>query len=388
MAHIQHLIEDRDITLGTIKDIVSAVEKGELVGATEKLDGVNIMFTCMPNYEARFARSESDIRARGMSRAVLEAKYTGRGLVQETFVKGSNALAALGRELSLSELRKTFADGALWYSAEIVYTKNPNVVQYAHDGVVLHERPVLRFDGMTLSKETQTPFSTLESRLVDANESPAASGWRFHGPQRVVVPIMKESVWAKEVIEAAKEYGSDADTLDLVLRKHAREQLSALGVVGVTLDRSIERLVEAPGCPSLTELRSKLPQKAVTMLRESSDWATRTLWHLDLAITRFATAALASLTSSLVVDNNVEARRIDERLTRSVALIEQSGNPEAIKILRKQVQKLDRIVTPVEGIVFPWGEKLYKLTGAFAPANAIMGLCKYGRGKAIPPIGG
>jgi hypothetical protein len=123
------------------------------------------------------------------------------------------------------------------------------------------------------------------------------------------------------------------------------------------------------------------------MLRESSDWATRTLWHLDVAIARFATVALKGLTSELVADNVEEARRIDERLVMSMALIEKSRNPEAIKILRKQFQKLDRITTPVEGIVFPWGDKLYKLTGAFAPANTIMGLCKYGRGKAIPPIG-
>lgn len=386
MAHIQHLVEDRDLTLGTIKEIIDTVARGELADATEKLDGVNIMFTCLPNYETRFARSENDIRSRGMTRAVLEAKYTGRGLVQDTFVKGSNALAALARELTATELRKAFDGGALWYSAEILYTKNPNVVHYAHDCVVLHERPVLRLNGGAVVKEAQAPFATLEARVADADMT-APAGWRFHGPRRVVVPAVTEPVWAKEVCGAVKEYGDDTHKLADVLRRLAREQLSALGVAGATLNASIERLVEAPGCVSLTELKPKLPQKAIAMLRESSDWATRALWHLDVAIARFATVALKGLISELVADNVEEARRIDERLVRSMALIEQSRNPEAIKILRKQFQKLDRITTPVEGIVFPWGDKLYKLTGAFAPANAIMGLCKYGRGKAIPPIG-
>ena len=386
MAHIQHLVEDRDITIGTIKQIIDTVARGELCDATEKLDGVNIVFTCMPNYEVRFARSDSDIRSKGMTRAVLEAKYTGRGLVQDTFVNGSNAIARLVRELTVSEVKKTFDSGSLWYSAEIVYTKNPNVVYYANDCIVLHERPVLRLDGEhTIVSELNAPFATLKS-CVDYADEHLCKGWKFHGPQSIHVPAISEQIWVKEVHGAAAATGKDSETLHDVLCRNAHEQLSALGVTGSTLQASIERLVEADGCPSLTYLKPKLSPKAITMLRESSEWATRQLWHLDQAIVRFATVALKDLTSALVADNVAEAKRIDERLERSIKAIEQSKIPEAIKILRRQFQKLDRIKTPVEGIVFPWEGKLYKLTGAFGPANAIMGLCKYGRGKAVPPI--
>jgi hypothetical protein len=38
----------------------------------------------------------------------------------------------------------------------------------------------------------------------------------------------------------------------------------------------------------------------------------------------------------------------------------------------------DKIV-PNEGIVFVYGGNTYKLTGAFAPLNQILGIFKYGR---------
>lgn len=386
MAHIQHLIEDREITLGTIQAIAEAAANGTLADATEKLDGVNIVFTCTPRYEARFARSESDIRTGGMIHAVLEAKFTGRGLVQEAFSKGSAAIASALRSLAPLEVRTAFDDGKLWYSAEIIYTKNPNVVQYENDSVVFHERPVLRLHGDEVIRELNPPFHYIHGNVLDMNAVARMVGWRVHGPQRVTLTPMHDTSTLENLQKALEATGRDTVTLRGALRESARKQLSALNVSGSTLDAAVERLVESPGCPSLTTLKPKLPQSAIALLRDSDEWASRELGHLDRCISRFASAVLRDVPSALIDDNVSEARRIDARLNRSVKLVKESHIPEALAVLEKHAPKLEPITTPVEGIVFPWGDKLYKLTGAFAPANAIMGLCKYGRGKAVPPL--
>ena len=387
MAHIQHLIEDRDITLGEIREIVTRASVGDLPDATEKLDGVNIVFTCTPKYETRFARSESDMKSGGMIRAVLEAKFTGRGLVQETFVQGSNAIAAGIRHLAPLQVRTVFDDGKLWYSAEIVYIKNPNVVQYASNSIVFHERPVLRVNGTEIIRESKAPFGALNASVLDMDLMAQQSGWRVYGPQRACMKQLEDLSTLQRVYDVLATMGPIHLTLQDHLRAHARMELVRLGVSGATLDDAIERLVDASGCPSLTVLKPKLPTQAVAMLRDSGGWASKRLATLDLAISRFASAVLRDLTSELVTDNAVEAQRIDERLARSMKLVADSKIPEAIDVLNKHLPKVERITTPVEGIVFPWGDKIYKLTGAFAPANAIMGLCKYGRGRAIPPLG-
>ena len=53
-----------------------------------------------------------------------------------------------------------------------------------------------------------------------------------------------------------------------------------------------------------------------------------------------------------------------------------------------KLKKVENFCSTIEGIVFeePAGSgNVYKLTGAFAPVNQILGLITYGRGS-VPPI--
>lgn len=392
MAHISHLIEDRTITLGTIREIVRAAADGKLPNATEKLDGVNIVFTCSPKYEVRFARSDSDIKVGGMVAAVLDAKYTGRGLVQETFAKGAAAIRAAVRAFSPSELQKAFDNGRLWYSAEIVYTKNPNVVRYAEDGIVLHERPVLRCDdSVMITLERNVPFNTFERAVSDMDDLTKALGWRFHGPQRLAVQPQDLDEHVNAVEKALQALGRDDMTLQECLNKRAELFLLVWGVRESVLSTAAKRLAEASGAPSLTVLKKTLSEGTINRIRKSDEWVANELMELDHAIQRFSSCLLASASSSLVADNAAESSRINDELLRCVGRVHTSHNPAAVAILEAQLARFGgdvRVTTPVEGVVFTWGDKIYKLTGAFAPANAIMGLVKYGRGKAVPPLGG
>ena len=56
---------------------------------------------------------------------------------------------------------------------------------------------------------------------------------------------------------------------------------------------------------------------------------------------------------------------------------------EAEKV-EKELQRLEGVggieaIVPAEGIVFKYNGKLFKLTGAFAAINQLMGIIKYGR---------
>jgi len=53
-----------------------------------------------------------------------------------------------------------------------------------------------------------------------------------------------------------------------------------------------------------------------------------------------------------------------------------------MKFLKRELQRLKDIggmntIVPTEGIVFTYNGKLYKLTGAFAPINQILGYLKF-----------
>ena len=53
-------------------------------------------------------------------------------------------------------------------------------------------------------------------------------------------------------------------------------------------------------------------------------------------------------------------------------------------LLKVQLDRIKRLggfekIVPIEGIVFTYGGNTYKLTGAFAPINQILGTLKYSR---------
>ena len=59
-----------------------------------------------------------------------------------------------------------------------------------------------------------------------------------------------------------------------------------------------------------------------------------------------------------------------------------SEDPKVLTTLKTQLDRLNAIgglksVVPSEGITFVYKGKLYKYTGAFAPANQILGMLKF-----------
>ncbi len=396
MAHISHLVEDRDIRLADISTIAAAASQGILKDATEKLDGANVMYSSTSKWEARFSRSESDIKTAGVIAAVLEARFTGRGAVQDTFSNGANAIRAAVRSFSALELVQVFEGLRLWYSAEIVYTKNPNVVRYDADAIVLHERPVLRLFGEKVFDVVagQPGYGKVKialDRVPDMDEAASALGWRVVGPQRVSFAPMQDLAPLKSLLTAVQTFGRLDQTLQEALLDRARDDLKKYGMTPELHEMAALRLSEAKGCPTLTALKARVPSRVAAMLRASDEWVAGQIAPLELAVVDFGVALLPGVKPSMVADPDSEAKRIRQKLEESLALVKKSRNQHAVDYVAVQMAKLkgpERIVTPVEGVVFPWKGKLYKLTGAFASANAIIGLCRYGRGKDIPPISG
>jgi hypothetical protein len=389
MAHISHLVEDRDITQNDVVGIATATWLGTLEGATEKLDGANLVYSCTNKLQPRAARSEGDIKAGGMIGAVLEAKFTGRGLVQETFGKGFDALRRSMLSLSLRGAKAAFADATVWYSAELIYVKNANVVVYDRDTLVLHERPVVRFDGSAVVPHGLEGFAAIEAGLPGMVEAAEAVGWGVLGPRKVVFRPRTDPAPLNELTRSVRAWFGGEKTLQTALKERAKADLKKFGMGEELLNAASERLSESKSAPSLTVLKNRVPTRVAAMLRASDAWVAEQIAPLEAVVIDFGAVLLAGVEPSLVSNPEAEAERIRGKLKESLSLVKKSRNQHAVDYVASHMAKLkdpDRVVTPVEGVVFPWKGKLYKLTGVFAPTNAIIGVCRYGRGKLIPPL--
>jgi hypothetical protein len=72
------------------------------------------------------------------------------------------------------------------------------------------------------------------------------------------------------------------------------------------------------------------------------------------------------------------------KLDSAIGTIRATGDASQIQKLELELQRLNSIggfdkIVPSEGIVFSYKGNAYKLTGAFAPLNQILGIFKFSR---------
>lgn len=391
MTHIKHPYEDRELTVGSLCELAAAVALGTAKDVTEKLDGVSLMYTCTARFEPRAARNMTDVKAGGMHHSVLDARFTGRGVVQDTFNNGFAAIRRFLLDQPSSAILKACNDGQTFFTAEILYSRNPNVVRYDTDTVVLHSNPVITRTTekvTTLScEQAAAAFAPLEKGCDGAQ----SQGWVVRGPCKVALQELADLNTLDTFTRAAEAWGDQGESLQDCLLRRAEVTLRSMGLVGGTLEAAAGRLSERDGSATLTQLRSRVSGDVYRLLKGSDDWVSATLRPLELAVAEFGAAVAAGVKPTLLSDHQSQVERVRQKLSESVALVKASPDPRVTAYAKPHLEKLasvERFQTAVEGIVVPWRGALYKFTGMFAPANALMGLCKYGLGKAVPPVTG
>jgi hypothetical protein len=88
---------------------------------------------------------------------------------------------------------------------------------------------------------------------------------------------------------------------------------------------------------------------------------------------------LEFVSSVLTVYPDKAVRTMKNRLKDTADQVRKAGNPSQIQKLKMELERLNKLgginrIVPVEGLVFFYNGKTYKLTGTFAPLNQILGI--------------
>jgi hypothetical protein len=91
---------------------------------------------------------------------------------------------------------------------------------------------------------------------------------------------------------------------------------------------------------------------------------------------------LSNLSDFIAANPKKAVQKIRQDLIKAISQVKKSKNPKVLNTLKTQLDRLNAIgglksVVPSEGITFVFKGKLYKYTGAFAPANQILGMLKF-----------
>ena len=410
-GHMMHLNDNPNLTFGQMKDVFAKAATGELVG-TEKTDGQNLFVSySVRNKEARAVRNKGEAAKGGLDPESLASKFADRGDLTKTFVESFDAFERAVQSMPLEERLKIFGpDANNFYNAEIMNPSSANVINYDTKSLVIHRVGHVQRDkesGEIGSLEDSTLVGELESALEGMQDAEAVDDYR----------VQVNAIRNLEALSDDKPLRDAITRLDAFMSDNGLTDGDSIGdYVVKTVNRNIDN--ELPNVSQ--ELRNMLlkkilgQEKAATITQiqkkyiedlgegeDEGDWSkiqdmvdhknSRFKWimyPLEDIVHDFAVEMLRGLESRFMLDNKTEVKRLKDEVSLAKKVIEDSGNDEAMEILKRQMEKLkdlENVSTATEGFVFDYDGNTYKFTGTFAPVNQILGLFKYGRGN-VPPL--
>ena len=400
-GHMSHLYEQGEMTFAKLKEIFTAASNGELEG-TEKTDGQNLFISySVQRGVAVAARGKGNIKAGGLNAEELASKFEGRGNLADAFNDSFATFEKAVRSLDPKTQLQIFGEDAeVYYNAEVMDPRSPNVVNYDTKSLVIHQVGHGEFDkatGNKTEKDVSKHAKVLSGALERMQEVTADDEYTVHINAIRQLEALEDDVALHDALEAIDKVAgsvglSDSATVSeyLVGRlapvveqavPEAEEEthkliLQRLLGAGVTLTGIVKGMKDK-------ELKNKI--RAV--VKKEKQLLTQAVAPLELIVHEFGVEMLKSMESAFVLDNNKESERLRAETRQAINGIKKladSGNESAINLLKKHLEKLKDIesapISTSEGFVFDYDGQTFKFTGNFAPINQLLGVFKYGRG--------
>lgn len=397
VGHLAHLFDNRDLTFGEIADILTSAASGKLEKVSEKLDGLNLVFSWDVSTDSlKVARNSGNIKSGGLDAESLAAKFEGRGNLSEAFDSAFKVLnGALGSLPQKTKLKVFGPQANRWYSMEIIYAANPNVINYDSNNVVFHGWPVFKVeDGkVEMTDDDMGGVDLLTSYVEKMQNAVEIRGWKVRGPALArMQKLSDDSILNDALSKIDNELSSvgldPSSTVRDYIESKIREDVAELNQSPEISDMVVLRCLAEPGSPTLVDIKKKVDKSTYETINEFIKSSPRRLKAyikpIELAINDFAVELLKGLQSTLIDNTEKEVIRLQNEVSKAISAIESSGDENAMQMLKIQMEKLksvSNITSPVEGVVFIYKGDAYKFTGSFSSANQILGLFKYGNRK-------
>jgi hypothetical protein len=389
-GHLPHPFEDASLSIGDLRNIVLAASRGELEDVTEKPDGTEFIFTwCEHASAARAARNMSDIRSGGVDVAAISHRFAEKAGLATALSEGLRTLSAGLCSLSETSRSELFGlDGTRWYAAEVMHTAWTRTISYTGNNIVLHERPTfVRSMGTGEITRISTTNRALVSHVATIRKGLATS-WQLHepGPPHFDgVPDVRSGEIACERLDAALRsvcMRDDATVAEFTAERLRRALKSSVHEANLR-DSLVERLLHRPGAASVRSLMKTagtLASVVKVTIENEKMMLDEAVGPLEEAVRGVAVALLRRARSRFVADPVNEATRLRCRVSEAIASLRHNRDHRAQVLLSRLVPRLGAIedLSAIEGIVFTYRGRPYKMTGAFAAANRLISFAQFG----------
>ena len=410
-GHMAHPYEDMDMTFDDIEDMIDSALSGKVEYAQEKLDGQNLMVTYKDG-QVLSARNKGQLKngaEKAMTKTDMEKSMAHLpDNVRNAFLEAMADMTKAIEKLSPSDKEEFFGNGTKFVNMELLHPASENVAAYGVTQLRMHNVQEYDENGNVINTDTEAPqkiqqaLNSVEAQQQDTYEIRSTdlvdlkqtkdyekqkeellkdlNGVRskYQLTKGDSLGLYFQNFWSSFIKNNAKTYKYDipADVLQNIINRWAFGQR----------DPNLRVLKKSIDNPEFLQWFTDMDKgKGV---KDQKKIAVEPVEDIFLKLGVFVLKAMEGL---VAINPNDSVMKMKTDLASAVETIQRLAKNDklqdddaSLKFLKAQMKRLNKIggfdaIVPSEGIVFKHKGKLYKLTGAFAPINQIIGYIKFGR---------
>ena len=393
-GHMNHPFDiEMNLTFGDLKTIISNALNGNLEFAREKTDGQALAISWRDDKGLIAARNKGHLKNSGenaLDISGVASKFQGRGGLTDAYNFAMKDLTSAIKSLSKAQRDKIFKQGSSFMNLEVIYPTSVNVVPYGQPLLVFHGTMDYNEDGEAIGADTSTA-RTLAGMIKQINKD-VQDNYTIQGPPVTQLPKNKnlssmQGKFNSQLNKLQKEFKlKDSDGVanyhqawwENWVDKNSPSPLDNKTKMGLVkrwafLDKSFRLDNKNIKDSKVLDWAKKTDKQDQAKISKDN---LRKFEDIFLGV---GAEVLSFMSSVLVVNPNKALRDMQKELDNTVKAVKKSGDVKKIEKLRMELERLAAIggkdkIVPNEGIVFTYKGNTYKLTGAFASLNQILGL--------------
>jgi len=397
-GHLSHPFDDRELTFDELKTMMSEVFSGN-VELSEKTDGQNISIT-FKNGKIGLARNKATF-INPMSIEETASKFDGRGEIKNAFVNSLKAISSALSKVSKDQLEEWFQNGKNFISAEVIYPPTKNVIDYGNRCLVMiHNLTEYDENGNKVAEYPELG-QEIYNTLNDAGAT-NQDNFEIVGPQIVLINdaiaaelnIRDFNKSINKLLSKNKLSGSntiqdyiEANWSKIIIKEFDLEGDEEVYTHLLNRFANYDKSFKKPDLIKLAEKEGLNKSKFIAAFnkldKEQADIYSDIMDPLETIVLQTGANFLQTLTGFIAANPDETISSLAKELNSTIENIESGDAGEVSDKLIKKIELLNKIgldkLVPTEGVVFKYKGKVYKLTGAFAPINQILGWFKFDR---------
>mgnify|MGYP003109253824 FL=1 len=410
-GHMAHPYEDMDMTFDDIEDMIDAALSGKVEYAQEKLDGQNLMVTYKDG-KVLSARNKGQLKngaEKAMTKTDMEKSMQHLpDNVRNAFLDAMQDMTDAISKLNPTEKEEFFANGTKFVNMELLHPASENVAAYGVTQLRMHNVQEYDENGNVIGSDSEAPSKiqqaldrveaskqdTYEIRATDLVDLKKTEDYEDQKEQLIKdlnnvrgkyqltksdkLGLYFQNFWSSFIKNNAKTYKYDIpdDVLQNIINRWA------FG----SKDPNLRILKKSIDNPEFLQWFNDMDKGGG--VRDQKKIAVEPIEDIFLKLGVFVLKGLEGL---VAINPNDSVAKMKRELASAIEQLKAKASNDKLqdddaplRFLKTQLKRLEKIggfdaIVPSEGIVFKHKGKLYKLTGAFAPVNQILGYLKFGR---------